>query len=430
MGSKQRNYSVSNIDVNHMMYGNFIGVLYLFNERLHEATLRKAWSQLIEQLPILACVYDQYGQCLVPSAPAPFEASEADLTSKDFHSARRSELINEPGRRAVLGGRAPLSSLKLTELKDTGCVLGLAINHVITDAGGFHKVAQHLGDIYTALVDGKVVPAPSFILKLPEFTFGTDRTFAETKTELAQQGLKTPMSMRGVRGAVPKSAILWAMSKISGQTRLRVHFTPAQVQELKASAHTESGEDWISTNAALCAHFTSIMIGLIHDGEPKKPLRIGQLLDLRNRYFDDSKNQQNSFIGNAILIHTEQADLENYDRGTLTRFFKSMVSDLSPDFMQSRLDVIADSLRHGRNYPGLEMSDPLLAVNNQTKMPVYNIDFKEINPIDIIPQDVGDNIMFFPAQDGGVDIYIRDILNPKRQAKLKNPEWQTRIFDI
>jgi hypothetical protein len=36
--------------------------------------------------------------------------------------------------------------------------------------------------------------------------------------------------------------------------------------------------------------------------------------------------------------------------------------------------------------------------------------------------------MFFPANDGGIDIYIRDIVNPRKQDKLLTPEWQAQVY--
>jgi len=430
MHSDIQHIPVSDIDVNHMMYGNFIGVIYLFEIRLDETVLASAWEELQRQLPVVTGRYSAKTQSLIPSQLGVLQSRNSPNHLNDVRQSDRNNYISEPDRRIVLAGKAPLASLTLTHLDKNGSVLGLAINHVITDAGGFHKIAKYLGEIYTAFAQGKPAPMASFVTSLPEFTFGTKKDWVETRDELSRQDLKPPLPLTGAKGWLPRNLVLWAMKKISTQRRLRISLTSKQVDQLKQTALEESGEDWISTNAALCAHFASIMIDLIHDGTPKKPLRIGQLLDLRHRYFEDSENQQGDFIGNAILIHTQQTQLQDYSRGALTRFFKSMVSGLSAEFITTRLNVIADSLRNGRTYPGLEMSDPLLAVNNQTKMLAYAIDFNSFSPIDIIPQDVGDNIMFFPAKEGGVDVYIRDILNPKRQAKLESPSWQARIFDF
>lgn len=426
---------VNDIDVNHMTYGNFIGVIYIFENQISESKLQQAWETLCLYFPVLSGRYDRKTQTIVAADTPEIKNQTSDLSLQTASAAKekteiRKQFIHEPGRRSVLAGKCPLATLTLTSLTDKGCVLGLAINHIITDAGGFHKIARYLADIYNDLPDKDAGKIPDWVTELPAFKFGTSRTWGETKTELARQSLKAPAPMRGLIGFTPYNLILWSMQKITAQERLCIHLTPPQVSKLKASALSESGEDWISTNAALCAHFTAIMVKLIHGNAPKKAIRMGQLLDLRNRYFEDPENLQSKFIGNAILIHTELADLASYDRGNLSRFFKAMVSELNTEFVQKRLDVIADSLRHGRTYPGLEMSTPLIAVNNQTKMPVYEIEFDGQKPINVIPQDVGDNIMFFPSSDGGVDIYVRDILNPKRQARLETHEWQERIFDV
>jgi len=63
-------------------------------------------------------------------------------------------------------------------------------------------------------------------------------------------------------------------------------------------------------------------------------------------------------------------------------------------------------------------------------MPVYDVRFDGQKPARIYPQDVGDNIMFFSAPDGGVEIYIRDIVNPLGQQKLLTPEWQAQIYNF
>jgi len=63
-------------------------------------------------------------------------------------------------------------------------------------------------------------------------------------------------------------------------------------------------------------------------------------------------------------------------------------------------------------------------------MPIYDVRFNGQSPTRIYPQDVGDNIMFFPAPDGGIEIYVRDIVNPLRQEKLLTTEWQKQVFDF
>ena len=163
-------------------------------------------------------------------------------------------------------------------------------------------------------------------------------------------------------------------------------------------------------------------------------MQIGQLLDLRNRYFESEPKSQSHYVGNAILIHIDKAafpdGLQNTSRGALARYFKQRQSKTDAAHVKDRLDLLADCLTHGYTNPELDVKNPIISLNNQSKMPVYDVRFDGQKPTQIYPQDVGDNIMFFPALDGGIDIYIRDIVNPQGQQKLLTPEWQERIFDF
>ena len=423
---------VSDIDINHMLYGNFIGLQYAFKNCLDIESLKRSITMLMEQFPVLDGHFDKATSSVIGTS------SETTLRVQNYSDEilndhlsigtvqpNRTKFVAEPSRKEVYSGKAALSTFTFTKLQ-TGCILGIAISHLITDASGFHKIARHLGNIYSAIISGDEIPKWPYVADLSAFKFGSGNTWQETQSELSNQGLKTPVKL----GLIPRKMVLWAMTKISTQNRLVVKLTANQVSTLKQTVLKESAEDWISTNAALSAHFVSILVKLIHGDAPKKTLRMGQLLDLRGRYFEGAGNEQDSFIGNAILIYTKKAALKNYNRGSLAQFFKASTASIDAEFLQNRLDVISDCLRHGRTYPGLEFSDPLIAVNNQTKMPIYDLAFNGQTPQRIIPQDVGDNIMFFPAPDGSTEVYIRDILNPKRQAKLETTEWQARIFDF
>lgn len=426
---------ISDLDINHMMYGNFIGLQYVFDKTLDLEVLEQSWELLVASFPPLSSRYDKKNKSLRLTRDDTFETAKTDLSLGEYLKADKQDLyrelfVHEPNRKTVYQGKCALAFVRVTNFSDMGCVLGLSINHLITDAAGLNKITQYLCETYNALTFGGSVPVNKFVTKLPEFSFGKELSWQETEAKLKRQGLKTPISLKGLKGYFVRQLVNWSMKKITSQKRLRVSLSPKQVSALKTKALHESGEDWISTNAALCAHFCAIMIELTHGDKVRKPLRIGQLLDLRNRYFSDPKGQQEHFIGNAILIHSEYVELPNYSRSNLTKFFKAMTGDLTADFIRNRMDVIADCLKYDRNYPGLEMLEPLLAVNNQTKIPVYDVSFAGRKPVHVIPQDVGDTLMFFPASNGGVDIYIRDLFHPKRQARLETSNWQAKIYNF
>ena len=433
--------AASGIDMNHMIYGAYLGVQYVFNDTLDANALSRAVGVLCAQFPLLTGRIDYFNKTIVRCQNPLFLSHQVNYPGSAIDHAQigtiqtnRFDFVDEPSRRHILKGDGPLITIKLTEFSQGGSILGLAINHVITDATGFHKLTHHLAAIYRTELVGSDHPDWPFFTRLKAFEFGTNRNRNEWVRDLKIYGWSKPAKMQGVLGAPMRWMIVFGMSTIAKQNRLVISFTRDQIAQLKDTVHAESGEDWISTNVAISAHFASIMARLLASDRRHKPFRIGQLLDLRDRYFEDDRSEQSNFIGNAILIHTEKAkfpgDIKRYDRGAFARFFKKTLSEIDTQSLQHRMDLIADSLRLGYNYPGLEMSDPLLAVNNQSKMPVYDVEFGNQRPIRVIPQDVGDNIMFFPAPDGGMEIYIRDILNPTRQAKLETTQWQDRIFDF
>jgi len=309
------------------------------------------------------------------------------------------------------------------------------MSHVLTDAAGFHMVMRHLGEIYSALKIGKAAPEFPFATQLGVFEFGTERSKPETLARLKQRSLPKPIPIKGLAGRFIKSLIIKAMDKsISSNLPIAIHFSAEDVTRLKQTVLSESGEDWVSTNSTLCAHFTSIMAKLSYGDNLKTEMQIGQLLDLRNRYFEGDAKSQNQYVGNAILIHIDKAafpdGLQNTSRGALARYFKARQAKTDTADVKARLDLLADCLRYGYTNPELDVKNPIISLNNQSKMPVYDLRFDGQKPTRIYPQDVGDNIMFFPAPDGGIDIYIRDIVNPGGQQKLLSADWQKQVFDF
>ena len=404
---------------------------------MDEDLLAKSILALVSQFSFLSGRYDATQSHIRPpdDPVALTRKSHSGKLSDILAASGRPNYVQEPSRKDVLRGRAPLSTFTLTEFSDGGVILGIAISHVLTDAAGYHLLMRHLGDIYTALISKNAPPRIPFNTRLEAFEFGTGRSKPETLAELERRGLPKPIPIKGLMGGVIKSLIIKAMDKsIHHNVPIRIHFSPNQVTHLKETVLTESGEDWISTNVALCAHFTSLMAKLSYCDDIKTEMQIGQLLDLRGRYFEDDSNAQSQYVGNAILIHIDKAafpeGLQNTSRGDLAEYFKQRQAKTTAEDDKDRLNLLADCLRLGYTNPELDVKNPIISLNNQSKMKVYDVSFAGQQPQQIYPQDVGDNIMFFPAADGGIDIYIRDIVNPQRQEQLLTPDWQKRIFDF
>lgn len=424
-----------------MLYGNVIGLQYIYTQILDAKALAQAADILCRQWPALSARYDaKFGKLIraetSKNKPIRLEVqSHQGSIQSALTSPKRPSYINEPRRKDILRGQANLASFTLTQFTD-GSVLGVAISHLITDAAGFHKIIAHLGDIYSAVKSSNAIPPWPFITHLDSFQFGTDRSKSDILNTLKKRRLPKPISLKGIGGALIKSMIVRAMDKsLRHNAPIRIQFSATDIARLKQTVLRESGEPWISTNIALCAHFTWLIARLDYKDAPLKPhMQIGQLLDLRGRYFDNPHNEQAKFIGNAILIHIENAHfpngLQNISRADLARYFKERQSGTNYADVKDKLDLLADCLRLGYTNPELDFKNPIISLNNQSKMAVYTSNFDTQMPVRIIPQDVGDNIMFFPAPDGGVEIYIRDIINPQGQQRLLTPDWQSLIFDF
>lgn len=430
-------HRVSPIDENHLLYGNFIGLQYAFTDGLKPEILVKSVATLATQFPALSGrYYEKQGNIRLRRDAVSLTCNSHSGNLNDIVSKNtKPDFIQEPSRIDVLKDRVPLSTFTLTQFKDGGVVFGVAISHLLTDAAGYHMLMRHLSDIYTAISSGSRPPDFPFATQLDAFEFGIGLPKSESLAALERRGLPKPIPIKGLAGRLIKHLIIKAMDKsIHHNTPIKIHFTPDQIARLKKAVLMESGEDWISTNVALCAHFTSLMAKLSYGEDIKTEIQIGQLLDLRGRYFKASADAQSKYVGNAILIHIDNCafpdGLQNTSRGALAHYFKQRQAKTTTEDVKDRLDLLADCLAHGYTNPELDVKKPIISLNNQSKMPVYDIRFDGQKPIRIYPQDVGDNIMFFPAANGGVEIYIRDLVNPGGQEKLLSPEWQSLIYNV
>lgn len=432
-------HPVQAIGESHGLYGNYIGVTYVFEHALEAEILQRSVDKLLTELPHLNSRYVRKAHAVTLSKDRLVmqtrvcEGDAMDFAVIGDDIQERSSFIDEPSRKAVQKGRAPMMTVRLTAF-ESGCILGVAIHHILVDAAGVHMIMRRLADIYTALQNGAAVPPASLRAHLNVFDFGTNRSKAATVEVIKDAGQTLPMKLNGPVGGIMRGIIMYALDRITGNSRVVITLNADQVAQLKDTVLAESGEDWISTNVALCAHFLRIMARLMYGDKPQEAVRTAQLIDLRGRFFNEDMSEQNDFISNAILIYTDKGTfgggIQDTPRGTLARFFKHRIAKVDGTFLRARLDLITDTLRHGHSYLGLELKDPMIALNNQSKMPVYGLAFGGQIPARVIPQDVGDNIMFFPTPDGGIEVYIRDIMNPSRQKKLLTEPWQKQIYDF
>ncbi|MEM9705228.1 MAG: acyltransferase [Pseudomonadota bacterium] len=426
-------------DESHALYGSYIGVQFVFADTLDTAVLREAISNLLKEMPALGARGDFWNWRIISGPGVTLEVIEEEMGSAlDYEhpgtvQPDRYRFVYEPKRDDVFRGKAPLSTFRLTRFPDGSSILGIGMSHSYTDANGFHQICKRLSVIYRDRLSGKKPDQFTFLTKLDVFKFGKGRNKDEVIAALSEENMPKPIRVRGVIGSLWRRLIVSTMERNRKTGRAAVYLSKEQVAKLKNTVHGESNEGWISTNAALGAHFTRLMVKLQYGDTAKPMMQVSQVLDLRGRYFDEQRDMQLRYIGNPISLYTSTAKFprgfQNASRGEIAGFLKGAIASLSGEKLRRRLDLIEDAIKAGFTHPGLDIKNPIVSFNNQSKMSVYGIDFG-IRLLRVIPQDVGDHIMVFPTLDGGVEVYMRDLVKPGRQEVLNEPEWQERLFDF
>jgi len=157
--------------------------------------------------------------------------------------------------------------------------------------------------------------------------------------------------------------------------------------------------------------------------------------DFRGRIDCNNKEDHPYFAGNALFVYNILADFNRpyieVSRGEIASHLRNASKQVDKKLIKMGMDFVYDCLSLGYSYPGINIKLPLIAMNSQIKLSVYDVNFGNGKPLRVIPQDIGgDSALFFPDGNGGVEVYIRDIMNTKRQKKLLTDEWQDKIFSF
>ncbi len=426
-------HPLSALDLNYAHSGNVIGTVYVFDDPLRELQIRTGLVELARLVPALTGRIDPKSSCVVLNDHGLlFEIAEYCGSSKEFQDPiqnihQRLDFVHEPKRIEILKGRAPLMTVRLTHFRDGGSMLGMAISHCLVDGYGFHRLMQYLSEIILGHLREPVSLSPEL------YDLGTSRTVKAWKAEMRAQNMALPGRQFGLIGRAKKEFMGFMLDRFRARGREMFHFTPGQLEQLKANILEESGLDWISTNMALGAHLISAILPLQRSAKDRD-LGIGNVVNVRSRIAEKSGSNRSAFIGNALCIMIDnlstEGPLTEIPRGAIARHLRSSFDKMTSEHLEWALNTVFDALSAGYGYPGLGLTDPIMSINNQAKFDVYNVDYGVGRPRRVIPHDVGDHIMIFPAMDGGVEVYIRDFVSVKRQAMLQQPKWRDRIYAI
>ena len=424
-------HSFDALDLNYVWSGNNIGVGYVFEDAIDTARLKQSLTQLLSEYPALAGRAD-FKTMTVNGANAsvplthvqnyPGRAKDYAVRGKNIQN--RTEFVTEQSLKNVTRGLAPLMSVKLTDFINGGCILGVTINHGLMDAAGFNTVMHRWSDVFTGRPSAQIKGSGHF------HNFKTNRNASDVMAGIKAAGIALPLNFNTLRGRVLKRLMFGGLEKIRARGREMIYYTPAQVAALKTTVQKEAQLDWVSTHMALGAHVLHAIAPLQLPAKSTS-VNIGNVINIRPRFAPTNIYSADRYVGNALYIMLNELSAERpiaeLSRADFARHLRNAFDGLTPKRIERDMKNIADNLAAGYGYPGLSLFKPIMALNNQSKMNIYGVDFGAAKLLRVIPHDVGDHVMIYPAADGGVEVYIRDFKSLKRQKKLLEPEWQERL---
>ena len=422
------------LDRNYIWNASSIGVQYVFESMVDAERLITSLQALLREIPALAGRTDFEQMCITEKgAGVPFEqvfdypGAASDYSDMHQVQRNRSDFVIEPKRQQVEKGTGALMAVKLTHFAAGGCILGVTINHVLMDATGVHLVMKRWSQLFqgknqgTELLYGRTL-----------FRFGGSHNPPQLHSRLKQLNLAVPPNFNTLWGKLIKFVMFFALDRAKKMDRELFHFSPEQVERIKQQVTQESGEPWLSTNVAMGAHLAKIMLDLQFGQRKIDVLQLTNILSLRGKINPDQQDLHSRFAGNAMYVMVSPTALNkracDIERGEFARILKRAFNEADADFIRERMDAVVDCLENGYAYPGFNLLKPIIGLNNQSKIDVYGVDFGAGELQRVIPQDVGDNILMFPAKDGGIDVYLRNILSAKQQKLLLSKPWDDRLY--
>jgi hypothetical protein len=191
----------------------------------------------------------------------------------------------------------------------------------------------------------------------------------------------------------------------------------------------------LSTNSALVAHVAHCIASL-RRFSPRAHVALSVAVDQRERIASVPRD----FAGNAVSV---VATTPIAARATAAELAQHLHARVEPYLrrpslaLETHAALISEVLQHRLPFsplPGADMlgrGPHLLYSNSFQRFPIYDVDFgaaRPLRPVRVIPHNLGDPIVFWPAPPsvGGIELYFSGRLAPA-VARLdgNHPWWAT-----
>jgi hypothetical protein len=379
---------------------------WVFDMLLDVELMKKGLPKILSYYPHLAGrMKDKTGIALTNDGVPFVVTDEPDLLLEDL--LKRDDLVNikelsheiKPAQ-IQKGIDAPLS-IKITRLKN-GCALGMQCSHACMDGESFYTMVYN----WSRMCRGEAIEQPLLdqsLLELPAFN-----SPAEAKEEALAAGWKK-MSILSILKLLPVIA-----SGILGRRSRPFHVSAKTIKRLKEQLSDSAGKAY-SANVVLSALITKRCMELFKQPE-NAMCSVVTVVNTRERLASIPSN----YTGNSSLSIATPAFAANASMNEIAFVVDQTLEKVrqSPSAeLQSLMELNLYAIKHKLplapfDVMGMHTKKPtIIYLNNFFRLHVYDVNFGMGNPLKVIPHNLKDQVVIWPAPPaiGGVELYFAGV---------------------
>jgi shikimate O-hydroxycinnamoyltransferase len=379
---------------------------WLFAGQLDVDDLKEGLKELLAYYPHLAGRMKEASGITLTNDGVPFTVVDKpgwrleDLEQRDDFTNINEMTTGIKPARLKKGFDSPLT-VKLTRLKD-GSVLGVQCSHACMDGESFYTMAYNWGqicrkqEIAEPVLDQSRFPVPG---ELPK----------EEAEKAALESGWVKMSLLFLVKLLP----LYISGTLKKRSR-GFHIPADLIERLKQEIAGETGIR-CSANVALSALITKKCFDLYNHNEDTSCSQV-TVVNCRDRL----PGVPSTFVGNASTTITTPAFKAGANMADIAAIIDQTLDPVrqkpSPrlqELFAINFNVMKNRLPYAPfDVPGMHAKKPTVAyINNFSKLPIYDLDFGSGKPRFVIPHDLGDQVVIWPAHPGkgGVEVYFSGI---------------------
>ncbi len=389
---------------------------WIFNTGLDVNLIKDALAKALSYYPHLAGRMKNQDGITLTNEGVPFESSyQPELAVEDVVNRNDFSNINEFSirihpTRFFKGLEAPLS-IKVTRLKN-GSVLGVQCSHACMDGDSFYTMVYNWGQLCRnksfdkPVLDQSLLPAPE------------NKTAKEIRSDALEAGWKK-ISIFSVIKLLPTF-----VSGIMKKRSRPYHISTKTINLLKTRLSKPPGSPY-SSHVVLSAFITKKCIELFNHKENISCNAV-TVVNTRNRLAGiPSTYAGNSSVTIATPPFPAEAGIEEI-ASIVDQTLKPARQSPSPELMQL-MQLNINAMKHKQpfapfNVFGMHAKKPtIIYLNNFSKLHIYDIDFSSGKPIKVIPHNLLDQVLIWPAPPtrGGVEVYFSGVPN-RYMAQLED----------